>query len=996
MSIPNPLKIKLQGRQKVLYNEDPLRQIGTDLDHQQLYPPKIPLNREEAKETLTDDNTIFISHGLGNDGNTGSYASPKQTVEGAILAAQSQSDIQYLCFKDSSYTYVENTFIAYPYTLYNDSGTNSIYKQSYRTLPALNDSNCFFVNFKTGDDNLNSGTQTSPFATVNKAAQLMNSSTDASKYICVLVDDNFTEEEKISLENVEICIPDTGADKERGMYVATREGVDSFKLGQYAVLKYDTISRETLSDQRYWESFFYEPGKFQQGGLDTIYCGCREGTTPRMYYSTDGINWNVIATNPFPARVFNFCWMHFSGTDYIFCGTDSGVYRSSDGLNWTVTGLSSGGYYVYTWNNHVLTTGVGGVKRSSDGGSSWNTIQSSAGYVEMVELGEYLYYADNNNVIKRLDTSWTATTFCTVSELSLVKNLVVYQGYLYAAGWNSTSNTWYLIKIDSSGAYEIIHLENYSGNECLKYMLVINDRLYINKIFSTDGLVAFDGYKFSSICSLQNDCYYMHYGFKNRLYYSLYNQNQRIKYAIIDNVSLTNQGSDCDFKMEGFILDGYNGKARSCIICEKTDQLNLYCRYNHIKEAFYSGIKMNQQSLLYCDNVILSGLTYGLIHPNIFSLSYSLFYNIEEMGAYSLSPSLSLDHCTFDLVKTAARNWYQVKYCVFSRSPILLNNDSIVGSIQYSLLDKPFKYSNAQLMDNLLSAPTFRNRDGQNSDHSDYRLQRKWIIAPNSQDRYYKFSSIGVEAYLDSGYSYDYGCYAPRRSLYSSDYQSIFELDFYPQETTYGWYFNHGNQFISITGIKQLSHRGEQNKIVLPWFPSSPEEMKKIKDLYCILRSDTKALLSINPWDCYSENELVSLAMQNDLGIFSGPSSIGGTTVKAKFDPGSLTLFQNEYNWSKDEFRGWKVIIRYKDTNTYTLSFKIIKNTEDTLYLKDTDGLHAYPDRVIYNTHPDQMLFIIGDMDVRCNIDKLSSNLATYYKKATTPLGCLEIELIEA
>lgn len=1004
--VSNPLKITVLGGRKVDLAEfygSFAAQVGTPQDHQNLNPDVIPPQRFEAPEELTDANTYFISNAMGDDSNPGTEALPKKSLW------KISRDKPYYCLLDDfcyiSYDHLFTSSFESRIKIYNDTGVNATVRFAARDYTSLdygpselgniNDTTAIFVDFKNGNDS-NNGSEVSggagvgPVKTVQKAVDLAIAA--AKEIVIVKVDETYTNEEATSEENVEVLL----SAQNLHMLPAKRYGSGDMEwdVGFTARIKYETVARESSSPQRYWESFFYEPGRFQQAaGVDTIYCGCREGTTPRIYYSMDGINWSVVNTNPFPARVFNFCWIEYAAQDYMFCGTDSGVYRSNDGLNWIATTLTSGGYYVYTWNNNVVTTGPGGVKRSDSIGTAWTTIDVSAGYVEMVELGEYLYYANNANSIKRMDSSWNVNTFATITEMTLVKNIVTFKGCLYAGGWNSSSNTWYFIKLNTSGDYEIIHSESYTGNDNLKYMLTVDDRIYINKVFSGDGLVAYDGTRFFQVCSLQNDCYYMHYGFKNRLYYSLYNQNQRVKYAILDNISVVNSTGTSELTLEGIVLNGNQKRARSLIVSEKTIQLNLHLYYNQLHSAFYSGIKLGTQSYLYSKYNIFHQLKNGIISSNV-TLAFCLFYDLLEVGARCPSPSLKIEYCTFDLVNTVGKEWYGFEHCIVTRCASLIENNSIICAVSNSVINHPILDTNCEYTDIIWGDAIFRNRDGIEQDFPDYRLQAKWIHPPNDPDSYYRFNSPGISPWYNFEYAKDYGAYGLVRTKIADEWKYQWECDFNPAKSMFDIRFNNFNELVSVSGIRSFSHKGEQMAISIPWQPKTREEFLTIHTLFAMIRSDHKMRLFANFDRTAALSDLMTLAQTGDIGFFSGPAANTSGVWEAKFTKNPLILKQRQTNWFDNEFRGYHVQILYIQEGINSRLFKVIRNDENTLYLENTEEMSEI--HSVLTDIDDSLVFIVQSIDVKINAKELHSLYSYWIRKTPIPQGAMNIQFLEA
>ena len=235
--IPNPLKLKLQSKRNLLIDEKPMRQVGTNADFFNLYPFYQPADRGTAPETLTDTNTIFISNSAGNDGWAGTTAAPVKTIKQAVINALANSAIGYFCFLATTYTYVEkaeDAYISAKYSVYNDTGISSVVRSCYGNtgVSSATDANSFFIDFKNGLDT-NAGTQLLPVKTLQKASDLAFAAGAVIKNLVILVDDTYSVDDFTSEESVEIIVPSYGGPGTvpRDVYVAWREGVDTFKGG---------------------------------------------------------------------------------------------------------------------------------------------------------------------------------------------------------------------------------------------------------------------------------------------------------------------------------------------------------------------------------------------------------------------------------------------------------------------------------------------------------------------------------------------------------------------------------------------------------------------------------------------------------------------------------------------------------------------------------------------------------------------------------------------
>lgn len=1030
MSIPNPLIARLDGKRDVQIDDEPTQQIGTDLDHLNLYPELDPDDKVEAPENLTDTNTIFISHSTGSDGNPGTAAQPKHSINGALAAAAANADIIYFCLAGANYVYVEDEYIPVKYTVYNDTGVDSQIRLIERTIPALTDSNCVFVDFKNGDDSTGTGTQVNPYKTLQKGCDIAYAAGGIERYIGILVDNTYTEADYTTEESVELVIPQAvyPSNSIRHILPVWRDAADNFKAGVVAKVKYKFEEKSTSSASRQWFAFFYERGKFAQGGKETIYASYYDAAGGRIECSTDGIIWAPVAS-AFPAAttsLTHFAMMNISGTDWMFVTTNNGVYKSSNGLAWAATNQNTGDFQAgcLVFNGNIIVGGNSGVYRTPDDAAAWTLVGSGGCNSDMVIWNNELLYANANNLYFR-DTNWALSATLIISEVMTICSIQVLGNFAYVLGIDTSvsPNVIYFIKIISHTTYEIItsyETTNSTGWVYLHMMRTIEDRIYISNFYDSDALYAYDGATFAEIGSFPDSSYRrcMFFEFLNRLYYVYTQTSNTIKYALLDCLTTRVEsyaGIYGAIRVEGVIFDGDNKKASAGIRNNRIGSISIPLtrfRFNKFVDNYYAGIWSismfsSYLGVYYGVNSIFADSQYGWYFEYVEQYRdldwYSLFYNLKNTAfyiKYEATPSVTNYKIRYATLDNVPRGFYmpgsshkkQIINFIFSRCPILGRSESKVITLKDCLLMPPFYTEDNIVIEDscLLGTPIFRNRDAVGQDFPDYRLQRKWSKT-GAGGEYYLFDSPGADIDGLGAYQFD-------REIYAYDFWELdWECEFDPDKISYGQSFGNVNQLITVNGMKRFSHEGEQNRLVLSWIPETADEMLTIRTLYAILRRSEKARLTLNPWSHHSPTDLLAHAASNDLGIFSGPSVIGSGTWKAKFDPTLMTLKQNEHDWVLDEFRGWLVYISYDDSgDRIDFWLKITRNTARTLYLKDVDNLYSLPSAEIDNTASDKMLYIIGAMYVRSNLKQLESSMSIWYRKVNPAIGTVDIEFVEA
>ncbi|HUX79502.1 MAG TPA: hypothetical protein VMW10_07170, partial [Alphaproteobacteria bacterium] len=139
---------------------------------------------EEASITYTDDNSIFVSDTIGNDGNAGTELAPKKTIAAGITATTVNKT--YVIILDSV-LYSEDisgctfTYFAGIYAATGETPTLSLRTLGY--VPA--NANTIFVD-KTGND-ANAGTQALPKLTLTSATGAI-ATCDAAHQKVVIMD----------------------------------------------------------------------------------------------------------------------------------------------------------------------------------------------------------------------------------------------------------------------------------------------------------------------------------------------------------------------------------------------------------------------------------------------------------------------------------------------------------------------------------------------------------------------------------------------------------------------------------------------------------------------------------------------------------------------------------------------------------------------------------------------------------------------------------------
>lgn len=1019
MSIPNPLQLKIHGKRNVILDEEPLEQIGTDLDFMNLYPELVPEDKSNSLTTLSDTNTTYISNSAGNDSTgTGTYALPVKTVSKAVILAQANDAILFLCFKAATYVYVEDVYIPQRYTVYNDTSVSSTYRYILRAAPAgITDSNSYFVDFKNGSDG-SAGTQTAPVKTLQKCFDLAYAATGVDKNIVILVDNTFTEVEYTTEESCELIFPSAN---NRKIYVLWRRGADDFTTGVGAKLKFSYDERDTLSGSYNWRGIAYNQGLFQQGSLETMYVTDYTGGVAALNYTNNGINFTGI-TNIGTRKPYDFGYFRTATpTDYMLLGTSAGIYNSTNGTTWNTTSLTAGDFRTFTeFNNYLVAAGDGGLYRSNDGFGTNTLIENSSlnKDVKPAVIGDYLYYYGHTGTdgrIRKVDTNWAHSTFITITGVTLINYLIAFNGYLYCLAENSTTNISYFIKINSSTDYEIIYSRSYSssspyGNAVT--MSVIDERIYIPNLMEFGKITAFDGDVFYEIGDIDTTdrIYYTNFGFRNRYYYTVDISTIAVKYGLLDCLSIeTDLITSGIFQIEGVLFDGDNKKARCNIIKGFTNANALqYCNLNNPFYSLFKSIYTFTISLLYpFKNNIFQNSKNGLVlissgSTNQSSFSYNLFYNIIDNTIIVNSP-INIYSFTFDLCNKIYAGLFEG--CILSRVNEIIKTTIRIELIQCVIplnikypvdtLFREISYAGAPYIDsNIKGIPIFRNRDAVNQDFPDYRLQKRWIKANNGE--YYKFDSIGVDFYKYGGVPYpDSGCYNFTRTLDTDTYDYTWDADFIPNDIPYQDAFNNANELLTAAGIKTTSHTGDQNVLCIPFEPVTVDEWRTLRDLYTMIKSNEVLRIDLNHWLEYTEANRQTYATNGDLGLFSFPTVIGSGTWLAKYYADDMKIVQKETTWYDNEYKGYLVYLSWDDSGTQKSVFlKIIKNTPSTLYLEDVDGLHELPSADIDNSS-DDMYCIIGSMYVKCNTKKLESQLSMWYRKTIPNIGAATIELLE-
>jgi hypothetical protein len=995
--------------------------------------------RSLSKTVLDDTNTIFIDNAAGSDANPGTEASPKKTVTNAHFAADLNENIYFFCFIGTGYDYVEGKIISDKYSFFRE--VSSTYTLSGTSFPSgRNDTNTIWVDPVSGDDTTGTGIRTNPYKTINKA---LTGTTGSLTTIAVLVDDTNNE----ITENM--VYYDTNSIQVSIIPYQSSDAIET-KSGQELTINFDkTQDIQTLSsasgynvektdylrtrnfnsskyEQLYWCNAGVSVGAIEYGlELKTL---ANSGAS--KIDSLTSKNWERIVEYEYAGNWFLLLFSINAGTLFIFSYRDDGTKTE---LSVPLTHTTSNAIVDVLSDGEVVLIGVTEQDASANNyfslitlGKELNPI-TPANYVYILgpelitteTFGMKFLYLNNFAIFSTNSTNffylYDSAKITSYKFANIYHEITYLDGKVYGfENKNSVVNIYELDINDQLGLFVKTINSNSTANALIEYY----DKIY----FWLDGIdewYIFDGLTTTKISDLVSGYNLNINGdatvFRGMLPMFTTSATQNLTYAM----------NTIFFGFGGVAITRntvYINSCGSCIDASCGTSSQQFGIFNDRFQSSILGILQDWGSTVIQDGNVF----YNTDYPTIYSawaltgsrvIDINLYINfktaitLEEMAQ---AQSYTIIDSTFDLGQVAL-NLINVDVTnikmfrnIFSRTAKLtqvLNSEDDI-EIYECVIEIPFRFENAIFKDldpavdadtNSYGTPIFRNRDAINLDYPDMRLQRRWIKTVDKSN-FYKFNSPGVEGTI--GFvSFDIGFYARSHTTKSEEYGYEWETEFDPMNDTKGILFPNVSSSTTVNGSVLFVRNGRQPRVTLFWEPGTEEERQKIKDLYAILERPEAARLFYNDWTLLSESLLITKAQLSDAGLQSGPTVIGSGSVKARFDNTNYTFWQNEKTWHDNEWAGWFLYLSYDDSGTRkSFIMKILTNTEDTMILQDIDELPdtlpppltlTYLDNV-----SDDLLFVIGAIDVACNVSDLQTQFDVWYDKAGTTVGPLEIELL--
>lgn len=1008
MAVPNPLPVVLKGDRTRLIDEQLVYQIGTDYDHQLLVPEVYP--ELEPVGLLTDANCIFVDGVGGADINVGDRANPVLTMEHAIdLAVAGYPVIMYICAINNDCRFVEddslrvNGCIAIPkyLTFYYEAGITVSFASLGRQyfIPALTDLNTKFVD-PTGGNNANPGTFAQPYETIQYAIDNIALAFDYIAIYDTGADPTYFEID----ESINIVFTNT-SNTLSIFPIYNDNGV--YKAGATCLLRFNSPNYDLGATNRLYKNIL--PISIAEGGVVDGYLvsGKNGATTKAIINTIDQAQTNTERYTPggaTPTEAYGFAFFD-NGTHQYWCGTNLGVFKSATGAAWVqTTGRTTGTFeYMVAYNSSILCAGSTGIFRTVIDGGAWTQVGTDTSIsAQPVVIGDYLYYAIAG-YIKRVDSQWNVETWMELGTKQYINGMVADtdETKLYCIERDSVNLDLCYYTISTS-VRTVIYATTWGG----AYPLVL--KYYGGRVYmwddSSNYICAFedDGTKYEVIPSANTVWDFAQSDLGIVGLYSKFNVDTMLQYFA--GLDVVNRYWDSGLTiMAGFIFDGNNRTARN-------GNTNGKYTYNStFQNIFYSGLTI--------DNVGANNYTFFDIYRNLnigiyctddtkLNCAECLFYNCDiaidiEQNTSEIAIN-TFDFCRIVLnYRDSANPITTFGYNIFSRCSQLVQSSILAGTISYSLIDTPYYAGNVEIdWDTCKTGnPFFRDRDGVGG-HIDYRLQAIDVLASNEQP--YKFNSAGVgltnNSIAGKGYTVltqlDAGCYICTRNLYSDSYGYEWESDLLLVYANTSRLLT-VSKFVNQAGLILPNIKGEYRAINLHWRPRNAQDWRdELETLYNIIMLPSPARLYINYWLDYAPAELLSLCQANNLGIESGPTA-GNNAI---FSVPDLTLTQDYILWKPNRYNGFMVYMQFTDPVAiidYVMYFKILYNTADTLYLYNIEPEDVSVLPVAIDNTTNDLLFVIGAMDVYCHEKELKQQLAHIMATALPDTGSLDIQFKE-
>jgi hypothetical protein len=131
----------------------------------------------------------------------------------------------------------------------------------------------------------------------------------------------------------------------------------------------------------------------------SVYIACgKSGATPRLWSSTNGIDWSLLSSPSSITDIFNII---YNGTYWVICGQGTNpVQYSVDGITWTASSTSlSGNFRKITYNGHTMVISdfaSSAIYYSVDKGVSWTSVALNGSSVQALSWNGTVFVAGTN------------------------------------------------------------------------------------------------------------------------------------------------------------------------------------------------------------------------------------------------------------------------------------------------------------------------------------------------------------------------------------------------------------------------------------------------------------------------------------------------------------------------------------------------------------------------------------------------------------------------
>jgi hypothetical protein len=1024
-----PLKALLQGKREVNLDTSIVNQAGDDDYHSSVFK-YIVLDRDTSNVVLDDTNTIFISNSAGLDTNNGTESLPFKTVSKAIQTATNDNDsrfpnIYYFCFLASSYNYVNSAGETVPdkISLYNDTSVSSTYKILNRTIYANNDTDTVWIDPVSGDDTTGNGNRLLPYKTIQKGLSII---TNTRNQLAILTDSTNKE----ITENFYFF--DTAAVASGNIYLnaySTNDGIDTVPGNALSInfdKSQDIRTLTALSNYNVEKSDYLISQNFLSG--EAVIYWCNSGRSAGVIeYSI--LTQNIVSeyTTSIARDWRNIVEYEYNGSWYLLVFAVSGgnlyvFWRKDDGTTGeTIIPLT------YTTTNTIIDVVSDGeivliALTENDGTTDYFSILHLTKELNPATIANYTYLLDPQiyttetfrlkllyqNNFAFFSTNTTDYFYLyNGSEITAYKFSNIYHEICYLDekiyGFENKNSVVNIYRLDFDEIFGIF-ITTIASNSTV-YALIENYGVVYFWLEGLDQWYSFDKISVSQISNLTAS-YNLNINGDATVYLGLI--------PMFINTATQNflfiQNAIASIHKIGVYLNGfvYKNQCGGGIGCEGATIPVSWSRFQDCKYGIKGrSFDIELSAFINTDYCIVFTRASSNSGVNIFH-NFITAYRFENA---ILTSNFTITSITADLgtnlIEAINSTINTTKYAlvvgsILSRVANIANTTTeLPVYFDENLIQIPFRSGNALFYDptgsdttdtNIYDTPIFTNRDAIGLEFPDFRLQRRWIRSGNS---YYKFISPGVDGFVPFGISSDMGVYSFQRLFINELYHYDWETDFEPAEDDKGFVYPNVAATTSVNGSRFFTKNGSQPRLTLFWLPDTREQKETLKDLFTILARDDKKRLTYNPWYDLTDAELEAKALVNDAGVESGPSVVGSGTVKARFNPVDMSFWQTEKTWYDNEWAGWLLYISYTAGAARRGFFaKVLTNTSDTMILKDVDELpDKLPDDIIDNVS-DDLIYVMGSIDVTSNVSELQTKFDQWYDKAASSMGYLHIELL--